>query len=211
MQIRWQNPYDYFDQIYYINLDKRTDRKELAELELRDEGIKAVRVPGVVHENPAHGCHLSHAKILYDAIYNGFDRILIFEDDVQFFQDSLKNIRNALEELPPNWEMFYLGANLDAYPAYEISPHIAKLTGAFATHAYAIRHTLFHVLYEINSSLETSHNDVVYANTIHPVHNCYLAMPLIAGQRDSYSDIEKIVMRSNSVFKERLEKNLIRK
>ena len=211
MQIRWQNPYDYFDQIYYINLDRRPDRKELAELELKDEGIKAVRISGVEHENPAHGCHLSHAKIFKDAIDNGYDRILIFEDDVQFFPNASKNIKNSLEELPPKWDMFYLGANLDAYSAYEISPHIAKLEGAFATHAYAVRRNLFQVLWDINADMSTVHNDVVYANEIHNRYQCYLAMPLIAGQRESYSDIEKKVMSSNKIFQERLERNLIRK
>lgn len=212
MQIRWQNPYDYFDCVYLINLDSRTDRLQQATAELKKGDIThVVRIPGVAHESPATGCHLSHAKIFEDAICKGWDRILIFEDDVEFFPNAHNNIINALYELPSNWDMFYLGANLDAYPAYEVSDFIAKLTGAFATHAYAVRRNLFCELAKINSDLTTQHNDVVYAKTIHPNYNCYLAMPLIAGQRDSYSDIEKRVMSSNNMFKERLKNNLVRK
>lgn len=211
MQIRWLNPFDYFDNIYYINLDRRTDRLEQCWEEFSKHSISGVeRISGVEHSNPAVGCHLSHAKIFADALESGYDRILIFEDDVEFFPNAVHNLQTALRELPPNWEMFYLGANLDAYPAYEIYPHIARLTGAYATHAYAVRRPLFRKLYAINADEGTHHNDVTYANEIHPQHECYLAMPLIAGQRESYSDIQGITMSSNQVFLTRLQKNLVR-
>ena len=212
MQTRWQSPFEYFDQVYYINLDRREDRRVQAELEFDKVGLRYVqRMPGIEHENPAHGCHLSHACIFSDALIKGYDRILILEDDVEFFPNAINNLIASLWELPPNWDMFYLGANLDRYPAYEISPHIARLEGAFATHAYAIRRTLFRKLHDINSSMDTIHNDVVYASTIHPNYQCYLALPLVAGQRDSYSDIQKTRMSSNSVFLTRLETNLVRR
>ena len=211
MQIRWQNPFNYFDRIYVINLDKRADRLEQFVAEQKKELVfDVVRVSGVEHENPATGCHLSHAKCFKDAIREGFDRILIFEDDVEFFPGATDNLNKALVELPGNWDMFYLGANLDSYPAYQVSEHIARLEGAFATHAYAVRRNLFQVLWDINSDMSTTHNDVAYSTEIHPRYQCYLSLPLIAGQRDSYSDIQKCVMSSNQMFKERLERNLIK-
>jgi GR25 family glycosyltransferase involved in LPS biosynthesis len=209
MQIRYPKIFKHFDQIYLINLDTRPDRLAQTRLEFNNIGLENfVRVQGVVHENPAIGCHLSHATIFGHALSNGYENVLIFEDDVQFFDNALENLTSAYSELPSDWHMFYLGANLDRFLAYKVSEHICKLTGAYATHAYAVNRTLFKLMYEINSSEDTVHNDVWYSSVVHPKYNCYLAMPLIAGQRDSYSDIQKMVMSSNEMFKARLERNL---
>lgn len=211
MQTPFKNPFNYFDAIYLINLDSRPDRLNQAMNELRKQLIKKViRIPGIVHQNPATGCHLSHAECYLDAINSGYDRILIMEDDIEFFPNAYQNLEMALIELPADWDMFYLGANLDNYKAYEISEHVCKLTGAYATHAYAVKRPLFQELFEINSNMSIAHNDVYYAENIHPNYNCYMAMPLIAGQRDSYSDIQKCMMSSNKVFLERLERNIVR-
>jgi GR25 family glycosyltransferase involved in LPS biosynthesis len=211
MQSHYQNIFKHFDEIYLINLDTRPDRLAKTREEFARVGIeKFARVLGVVHENPAIGCHLSHASAFSDAIKHGYDNILIFEDDVEFFPEGVENLQKAYEELPIDWQMFYLGANLDQYPAYKVSEHICKLTGAFATHAYAVNRTLFSTLYDINASLETVHNDVWYATLIHPNYNCYLTMPLVAGQRNDFSDIQGRVVASNEMFKARLERNLVR-
>lgn len=211
MKYSGRNPFDYFDEVYYINLEKRADRREQIEIELASVGIhNATRVVGIEHENPALGCHLSHAVVFQDALEAGYDRILIFEDDAEFFPNSMENMSKSLAALPPEWDMFYLGANLDVYKAYELSPNLALLTGAFATHAYAVRRPLFNRLYTLNNDESVAHNDVEYSQIIIPNYKCYLAMPLIAGQRDSYSDIEKKVMSSNSVFQTRLQTNLVR-
>lgn len=210
MKTRWQNPFDYFDKIYYINLDRRVDRRQQVENELAKLNIQADRISGVVHEKPATGCHLSHAKIFDDALQSGYDRILIFEDDVEFFPNALENFTASLQDLPTEWDMFYLGANLDAYRAYQVKEHIARLEGAYATHAYAVRRTLFRALFEINADTEVVHNDVTYTQQIHPNYACYLALPLVAGQRDSFSDIQRTMMSSNNVFLTRLETNLVR-
>lgn len=212
MQTHFQNPFDYFDRIYVINLDRRPDRLTKCTVEFGNVGIKDVhRVSGIEDENPAIGCHLSHATCFADAIMNGCDRILIFEDDVEFFPNAYENMVNSFYDLPSNWDMFYLGGNLDVYKAYEITPTIVRLEGIFSTHAYAIRRNLFQLLYDINCDRNISHNDVYYAQNVHPDYLCYLAMPLIAGQREDYSDIQKQVMSSNKVFQDRLQSNLVRR
>lgn len=205
-------PFDFFQSIYYINLDSRKDRNEQAMSEFVKMGIadKVQRVSGTIHENPATGCHLSHATCLADAMLNGVENILIFEDDVEFFENASENLMLSLSDLPLEWDMLYLGANLDRYPAYRHSEHLVKITGAYATHAYAINKTMFEKLYEINVAEDTIHNDVTYAETIHPNYQCFLTYPLVAGQRDSYSDIQRTMMSSNQMFKERVEKNIVK-
>lgn len=211
MRIRWQNPFEYFDEIYFINLDKRTDRLEKIQREFFSVGISnPIRIPGIEHENHAIGCHMAHAKIFNDALQEGYDRVLIFEDDLEFFPNAYLNMEKALYYLPPEWEMLYLGINMDRFKAFEISDHIARIEGGFATHAYAVRRSLFRKLYEINADTNTVHNDVTYSEKIHPYHQCYVTLPLIAGQREDYSDIQGKVMSSNQVFLSRLDSNLVR-
>lgn len=59
-------------------------------------------------------CALSHRKVYEYVIANDYQRVLIFEDDLVPLFHNLHEIRNAFEELPPDWEMIYLG-----YSKYE--------------------------------------------------------------------------------------------
>ena len=74
---------DYFDITYCINLDKRTDRWEQAQVEFKKIGISVRRVsaidgslyPEYAGLKPgANGCRLSHLKVLNMAIKNQYDK-----------------------------------------------------------------------------------------------------------------------------------------
>lgn len=205
------NPFDFFDSIFCINLDRRKDRWEESKREFESVGIldRVLRFSAIEHENSCFGNHLSHARILELANLRGYTNVLIFEDDVNFFPNALENLTKSLNDVPSNWDMIYLGANLDCYPAYKFTTNLARITGAFSTHAYGINFNLFHSLIKINRDFSTIHNDVAYAHKIHPNYNCFLTVPLVAGQRDSYSDIQKKVMSSNDMFQSRLRSNLV--
>ena len=205
------NPFSYFDLLFCINLDSRPDRWEESKIEFSKMGVldRIIRVPGVLHSKPFYCCHLSHAKCLEISLEKVADKILIFEDDVEFFPEAYENLTQAVIELPLDWDMFYLGANLDKYEAYQESEHIIRLTGAFSTHAYAVKNTLFNELLKINLDPEVGNNDVCFANIVHPIYNCFMTWPLVAGQRKNYSDIQKTVMESNNMFLERTKNNTV--
>jgi GR25 family glycosyltransferase involved in LPS biosynthesis len=175
------------------------------------------RVSGIVYtgfedrkRNACMGNHMSHAYIMLLAKDLKLDAVTIFEDDVEFFPNAKENIELVLKELPDDWHMLYWGANVDVFHPKLISPHIAKLTGAFSTHAYIVKNSLFDKLIDLNLNVDVYHNDVAYASEIHPYYNCYLAVPMVAGQRESYSDIEGKVMKSNSIFIERFNRNVVK-
>jgi glycosyl transferase family 25 len=113
---------EYFQQIYVINLPHRRDRyREMAE-QLDEIGL-SFNSPGVRlfaatrPEEPegfpnigARGCFLSHLGVLRDARERKFERILIFEDDLNFapdFSARIKDIVSALERV--DWSVFYGG------------------------------------------------------------------------------------------------------
>lgn len=73
------------DKIFYINLEKRKDRREEIEKELNTFGLKYERFEAI--ETPGFGClgcELSHLSVLKMAKERGYKNILILEDDFTF-------------------------------------------------------------------------------------------------------------------------------
>ena len=54
-------------------------------------------------------CSLSHRMIYQAIVDHNWKRVLILEDDVVPDPVNLHLLQNCLEELPPDWELFYLG------------------------------------------------------------------------------------------------------
>lgn len=185
-----KNPFDFFDQIFCINLDTRPDRWKESEQEFLKLGIldKVKRVSGVVAEPTWRACDLSHISIIDEAIENKYQNILILEDDVCFSDNALDVLSNALTDLQKqtNWDLFYLGETIVS-PFQIITPNLLKLGSAFATHAYAING---HFLETMLERPPFERQDVWFAQVLQPQSQVYGANPLIAFQRPSWSDVE---------------------
>lgn len=54
-------------------------------------------------------CALSHRNIYQAMVDNGWKRVLIFEDDVVPDFNTLPLLTDCLNQLPEDWELFYLG------------------------------------------------------------------------------------------------------
>jgi glycosyl transferase, family 25 len=54
-------------------------------------------------------CSLSHRMIYQAMVNNNWQRVLIFEDDVVPDFATLPLLADCLKELPPDWDLFYLG------------------------------------------------------------------------------------------------------
>ncbi len=72
--------------ILYINLDKRTDKKEHIEKLL--DGYNYERVSAVHDDNGYIGCAKSHIKCMEIIIQKGYDRCIILEDDFTWLDDN---------------------------------------------------------------------------------------------------------------------------
>jgi hypothetical protein len=118
---------EYFERIYVINLPQRRDRRREMARELRKIGVgfrspsvqlfEAVRpdAPGEFPSIGSRGAFLSHLGILKEARAQNLQRILIFEDDLNFVPDFPKKIGAVVEELErKDWSLFYGGYVLPA-------------------------------------------------------------------------------------------------
>lgn len=116
-----KSPINYFfDHIYVLNLPRRTDKRARVESTLKSIGITNYEFfDGIdgskFHDKKTHrinpgelGCYLSHVEIMKDALSRGFERILIFEDDIIPHK---YNLHSLIYGVPKDWDIMYLGAS----------------------------------------------------------------------------------------------------
>ena len=178
------DPFRFFDAIYCINLDSRPDRWQEAVREFTLVGIadRVVRVAGITHADPREGCRLSHMECVRRAEAADAQNVLIFEDDVVFRGFSTERLARSLDRLRAiaDWELFYLGGYVLTTP--EDYGDLLRVPMAM-THAYVIHRRAFAAVRN-----STSPYDVWLAMNM----RSYCAHPLLALQRDGFSDLENV-------------------
>jgi GR25 family glycosyltransferase involved in LPS biosynthesis len=141
----------YFEAVYFINLDRRDDRRAKIESMLAKRfSMTARRVAAMdgrnirwdaskmgpitrYWNNGALGCVLSHREAILDAIRRDYEQVLILEDDAdiseQFFDTMAKIV------LPVDWHMIYLSANLSEPVKDKVQDNLYRLRGGLGAHA----------------------------------------------------------------------------
>ena len=212
--------------IFYINLEHRTDRKEHVEKELLKIGIKAQRFNAIKMENGAIGCSMSHLRILQDAQKNNLDHILIVEDDITFLDPELfKNQINKFFETHKNdWDVVLLAGN-NMPPYKNIDDTCIQVSRCQTTTGYIVNGQYIKTLLQnvkiglthlINKPTEHSKYAIdKYWFILQQLYKWYLIVPLTVVQREDYSDIEKRVTNFEKhmldVDKEQMMKSMNKK
>lgn len=113
---------------------------------------------------------------------------LLFEDDVTFKHSS--HLVYAFEELPTDWDILYLGANITnkALPE-KAGKYICRITEAWTTHAVAYSRNVMNYIYDnFDENGDQMYDDWLSRNVL-PKFNCFLINPMVCHQRPSYSDL----------------------
>ena len=201
----------YFDNIYCINLDSRTDRWQDCQVEFKQLGLEdnierfsactLKDMPGIA------GCTKSHYEVIKLAKSRGEKNILIFEDDFQAVRDDLwevlKIVYDQIEANNISFDMLYLGGRIaDKNGASIVDENLLKLSYVKTTHAYIINEQIFDIIINFFDSVNwydhwnwsQSNNDRLnidlwYIHNIQQKHNVYGIYPAVFQQRTSYSDI----------------------
>ena len=191
---------EYFDKIYYINLERRKDRNEECIEELKKYNIIAERFEAVdgntlVDNNWRHsmgnlGCVNSHLNLIIKAKENNYKNVLILEDDVVFNIDMEENFKKYYKQLPDNWDILYLSGNHNQHDGYTlemVSENIGRCNLTYTTHSFVVRESIYDTIID---KLSNPNNpvDVEYA-MIQRICNSYTFYPGITTQRVGYSDI----------------------
>ncbi len=188
-----------FPHIICINLDRRPDRWLRMQQEFARYGIHSVqRFPardgdtvtkpdGWSHTAGAYGCLLSHLEVVNEARELNVPSVLIFEDDAVFDPQLRDKFSKFIKEVPADWDMLYFGALHKDEPV-KVSEHVARITKANSTYAYALKNTIFDAFIELNRKAE----DVLDMNSyiLQQRFNCYCFMPNLAWVETEYSDVQ---------------------
>lgn len=161
-------PFDtHFDRTFVINMAKAQDKMKEISGHLGDIGVKNwerfeavngyalpdndpktpwIRMPGTRDKlKKAHmGCYLSHLRVLHEAKARGLKSVLILEDDA-FLPKTQRGVdlfNKSMAELPPDWDMMYLGVGHDEAPT-RYSENLDKVNSGIYTHAYAVSERCF--------------------------------------------------------------------
>lgn len=190
---------DYFDGGFYLNLDRRTDRRENFERRSSEQGLVLERFSAVERTQPIPNpnndpiwhikvaCTESHFEMIREAKRRGWKNCLIMEDDCVFESGFAATVRDLVSELRrfSDWDLFYFGGepNGECLP---LSPHVARCTGGvYGTHAYAISEGFYDRV--LRSTVDSLVIDAFYVNF--PERNYLISRKLLAWQDDTYSDL----------------------
>ena len=181
---------DFFDDVYYINLDYRQDRKE--------KFIKRAEEVGIINPNrlsafqpdiedctfvpfwPKNGTYeekrlkanefgtsLSHTEIIKIAKKRNLNNVLIFEDDCVFldgFKDEVQKCINDLKNI--EWDIIFFGGAPNNY-SEKITDNISSLKngGVFGIQSYAVNNTFFDAIIDLSTTFHEG--SIMDYNLIH--------------------------------------------
>jgi GR25 family glycosyltransferase involved in LPS biosynthesis len=176
---------EYFDKVVVINLDRRTDRMEQVDAQLKELGIEYERFSAVdaVAEgiDPIQACRQSHIQVLEQS--EGLT--LILEDDALFMENFQERFDNFIELLPQDWDIFYLGAVL--LNSQHCNQMMVRAMDTSSLHAYCIN-PKFKDKALAQARTYPEHIDVAY-RLIHRQCKAYAAKHALVKQYPSYSDL----------------------
>jgi len=147
---------------FVINLTIRPDRLQqfysfLPENFGEVEVFKAVHGDSCRHPSwwnagsGAWGCYRSHLQILERAMSEGYRSYMVLEDDAMFADNFMQKYDNFINDLPPDWDMFYLGGQLmhpEEHPPKKVTEHVYRPYNINRTHCFAVNRKGFTYLYD---------------------------------------------------------------
>lgn len=198
--MEYNKVWDFFEEIWCINIDERTDRWESVQKEFDKVGLlpRVKRFSAIRNNDGRLGVIKSNLEIIKMAKEKGLKNVLVFEDDVHFINDTLSILEKSIEQIGNlDWWLFYLGANTHEplQPISKSKPNILILKNSFACHAFCYRYKTYDFFirkYENLTKVEYPDIlDVFMANYFQRKNLCLVCNPIIATQSASFSDIEK--------------------
>jgi glycosyl transferase family 25 len=187
--------------IFYINLDKRTDRRELIENELKQYNLydKAERIPAIhTPDQGILGCTMSHLAAIKLAKERNYDQVLILEDDFYFTlpPEEFENLLAQFYSSPPDFQVCMISYNMIRSEPTNHS-FLLKVLEAQTASGYIVHQSLYDPLIQVFEEaiplLRDTKEHWNYANDqiwkrLQPNSNWFAIHPRCGKQRDGFSD-----------------------
>lgn len=167
------------------------DEWEIGKREFERVGLEVERFQSIPDIGPHQSFSKSEREILCQFWLSEAKTLLHVEDDC-IFRD-LSHVDQALSELPEDWDIVYLGANLICWNNGEPQPerfsdHLFRVKNAWTTHAIGYnRKCVFEILAKQPALSEAMFDN--YLSTRLPELNAFVVAPMVAYQRPHMSSI----------------------
>jgi hypothetical protein len=201
--------WSFLDGVYCISLKSREDRALTVAAQFHKVGLcrqllfyRPLRYPGRGYI----GSWESHRAVAEHARERGCETTLIFEDDVQFVRRlsprSVRAIGRAIERLPPDWMIFFLGH----WPlwAYFVRPNVLR-TSSGCAHACIVSPRLLRWLHEHPWGTPGIEKRRLIGKALDSAYamlpGTYALFPMIATQSISRSDNFAVSHKKNTRLK----------
>ena len=208
----------------YINLESRKDRREHIEGELKSIGINSIRFNAIKLQNGRIGCSMSHLKCLQIAKKNNWPYVMICEDDLLFLDKELavKQMNHflGLHSDPKDICNVMLIAGNNVPPYKVIDDTCIRVSHCQTTTGYIVKNAYYDTLIEniktgIEKLMKNPTNAFSYAIDKYWIQLqkrdvWYLLAPIIAVQREDYSDIEQRTINYEYIMKDLDKPHLVR-
>ena len=209
----------------YINLDARVDRREHIESQLKSIGIVAPRRFNAIKlKNGRVGCSMSHLKCLEIAKKNNWPYVMICEDDLLVL-DSAKFVQhvNRFFSLQGNtndsWNVLLIAGN-NVPPYAKVDDTCIRVTHCQTTTGYIVKNSYYNILIGniragIERLIKEPEKHALFAIDkfwiqLQRIHTWYMLAPVVAVQREDYSDIEHRKTNYENIMKDLDKTNLIK-
>ena len=202
-----------YQNLYYINLEKRKDRKKHIEKQLKKLDYpknKITRIDAIYDQNGGTGCGLSHIKALKEGLNQDDEYIIVLEDDFEWIHNKEKTLdilKNAVNSR--DWNVIILACNGNSK---KYNKYLNKVIECQTTSGYIIKKSYISTLLKVwenninirlkyNISITNSYKQYNNHNTSIDIcwkklqnNNWFSTNPILGKQIKGYSDIEQKVV-----------------
>ena len=211
----------------YINLISRPDRKIHIEGQLRGVGLNPIRFNAIKLKNGRVGCSMSHLKCLQLAKNSNWPYVMICEDDLLILNNHefIKQVNTFFRKHGDNtvdnkWNVLLLAGN-NVPPYRKIDDTCIQVSHCQTTTGYIVKREYYDILIDniragIEHLMKTPEQHIIYAIDkywikLQKQHTWYMLAPIVAVQREDYSDIEERKTNYENIMKDLDKPHLVQK
>jgi GR25 family glycosyltransferase involved in LPS biosynthesis len=181
-----------FDKVFVVNLDNKVGRERMAVLDphLKEHDIDYERWDATENTNGIVGLLWSMARLFRHCAQNGFDNVLVFEDDADIKIPFYPFMEHVWPQMPKDYHCLALGTNLLQKPT-RYSENILHIKSSYSTHAIVYSLEAMKLILPMIERHPFLAYDILLRDELQPLGKYYCTFPQLVMQRPGYSNIEK--------------------
>ena len=192
------------ENVYYINLEERKDRKDLVESELKKLKWKYERFNAIRLKDGRAGCSMSHLKLLEMAKAKQLEYIVIVEDDIQFMKPEQYNymlleFARFMNSHNIDYDVLLLAGNLRP-PVAHVNNFITRIYKSWTTTGYIVKKHYYDIMINNfknginllikNPQIKGQYEIDSYWQQLQSKDRWFILSPRTVTQRPNFSTIE---------------------